>query len=96
MSHYSVLFVQRHRRAAQRGLQPQADVAKLRRLIRADGDIGGVEDLDIIERGEEGGGGIAHIVAHTAGPDAEAVGGARDVADQPVLVAAGDGHAGAS
>ena len=71
-------------------------MAKLRRLIQADGNVVGVEDLDVIERGEEGGGGIAHVVAHAAGADAEAVGDARDVADQPVLVAAGDGHAGAS
>ena len=80
MSRLSVLFVQRHRRAAQRGLQPQAGVANLR-WSRADDDDGS---------------GIAHVVAHAAGADAEAVGGARDVADQPVLVAAGDGHAGAS
>ena len=69
-------------------------MAKLRRLIRADGNAGGVEDLAVIERDEEGCGGIAHVVAHAAGADAEAIGGARDVADQPVLVAAGDGHAG--
>lgn len=69
-------------------------MAEVRGLIRSNRDIGRVEDRDVIERREESGGGIPHVITHTTRTNAETISGAGDVADQPVLVAAGDGHAG--
>lgn len=89
-SHFQLLLIQRHRRTAQRRLQPQASMAKMRRLIRGHRDIGWVENRDVIERREEGGGGIPHIITHTTSTNAEAISGTGDITDQPMLVAALD------
>lgn len=62
----------------------------MRRLIRGHRDIGWVENRDAIERREEGGGGIPHIITHTTSTNAEAISGTGDITDQPMLVAALD------
>ena len=55
-----------------------------------------IENRNVIERREEGSGGIPHVITHTTSTNAEVISGTGDIADQPMLVAALDGHAGAS
>ena len=69
-------------------------MAELRRFIRGHRDIGWVEDRNLIKRCEEGRGGIPHVITDTTRTNAETIGGAGDVADQPMLVTALNGYAG--
>ncbi len=57
-------------------------------------DIGRVENRNIIKCGEESGRCITHVITHTTRTNSETISGKRDVADQPVLVTAGNDHAG--
>ncbi len=71
-----------------------SEYAEKRRFIRGHCDIGRVENRKVIKCGKESGRCITHVVTHTAGTIAETISGTRDVADQPMLVAAGNDHAG--
>ena len=71
-----------------------SEYAEKRRLTRGHRDIGRVENRNVIKCGEESGRCITHVITHTTRTNSETISGKRNVADQPVLVAALDGHAG--
>ena len=71
-----------------------SEYAEKRRLTRGHRDIGRVENRNVIKCGEESGRCITHVITHTTRTNSETISGKRDVADQPMLVTAGNDHAG--
>ena len=91
---FQLLLVHRHRSLPQSGLDPQSGAPVTRGDVGRDGDLRRIEDLDIVQGSEEGGGRVPDIVGDTTYPDTVAVGGTGDTGDQPLFVADGDGDAG--
>jgi hypothetical protein len=71
-------LIHRDRSLPQGGLDPKAGTAVAAAGVRDDGDLRRVEDLDVVECGEEGSGGVTDVVRDAADADTVAVCGAVD------------------
>ena len=79
--------VERDGRLAQRRLQPQAGAAVVMGVVGDEGGLGGVEDLDGVEAGVEGGGAVADEIRQALDANQPTVPGVLDAGDQPLLIA---------